>query len=55
MTKSTMKKLEVLRNATARYSPRVKQRLSKAGRSADAAVVQSAAKYYVALKKLAEK
>jgi len=55
MTQSAMKKLEILRNATARYSPRVKQRLSKAGRSADSAIVQSAAKYYVALKKLAER
>jgi len=55
MTQSTKEKLEVLRSATVRYSPRVQKNLSKAGKTADSAVVRSAAKYYVALKKLAEK
>ncbi len=55
MTQSAMKKLEVLRKATARYSPRVQKRLSTAGKSGDDALVQSAAKYYVALKKLADR
>ncbi|MFB3813926.1 MAG: hypothetical protein ACE14L_07415 [Terriglobales bacterium] len=54
MTQSAIKKVEVLRKATVRYSPRVERSLSKAGKSVDSAVVKSAAKYYVALKKLAE-
>ncbi len=53
MTQRAMKKLEALCRATARYSPDVQKKLSKDGKNA--AVAQSAAKYYVALKKLAEK
>jgi len=55
MTQSVAKKVAVLRRATVRYSPRVHLKLSKAGRQANTAMVESAAKYYVALRKLAEK
>jgi hypothetical protein len=54
MTQVAMKKLKTLRAATIKYSPRVERKLSNAGRKPDSAVVESAAKYYVALKKLAE-
>jgi hypothetical protein len=53
VTQRAMKQLETLRRATARYSPRVKAQLSKAGKKSDSAIVESASKYYVALKKLA--
>ena len=53
MTQRAIKSLEVLRRATAKYSPRVKAQLSKAGKKSGSATVESAAKYYVALKKLA--
>ncbi len=53
MTQRAMKQLEALRRATARYSPRVKAQLSKAGKKSDSAIVESASKYYIALKKLA--
>jgi hypothetical protein len=56
MTQKTANKLKVLRAATIKYSPRIHEQLSRAGKSSDsAAVTESAAKYYVALKKLAEK
>jgi hypothetical protein len=55
MTQRALKQLRVLSAATVRNSPRVHRKLSKAGKRADSAVVTSAAKYYVALKKLAEK
>jgi len=54
MTQQAIKKLETLRAATIRYAPRVEEKLEKSGKKADTAVVHSAAKYYVALKKLAE-
>ena len=56
MTQRAIKKLEVLRAATIRYSPRVEKQLRANGRKSesDSAVVHSAAKYYIALKKLAE-
>lgn len=53
MTQRAIKQLETLQRATARYSPRVKAQLSKAGKKSDSATTESAAKYYVALKKLA--
>ena len=53
MTRRALKKLEAWSRATARYSPAVQKKLSKGDKNA--AVVHSAAKYYVALKKLAEK
>lgn len=55
MTQAASKKVKALRAATRRYSPRVQKALSRAGRKPNAAVVESAAKYYIALKKLAEK
>lgn len=54
MTQRAIKKLEVLRAATVRYTPRVEKQLKASGRKADSAVVHSAAKYYIALKRLAE-
>ena len=54
MTQTALKKkLDALCRATERYSEDVRKKLSKDKKNA--AVVQSAAKYYVALKKLAEK
>ncbi len=53
MTRQAIKQLERLQRATAKYSPRVKAQLRKAGRKSDSATVESAAKYYAALKKLA--
>jgi len=55
MTQRARKQLKTLRAATLRYSPRVAEKLSRNGEKADSAVVASAAKYYVALKKLADK
>jgi len=55
VTQRAMKQLETLRRATARYSPRVKAQLSKAGKRSDSPTAESAAKYYIALKKLADK
>jgi hypothetical protein len=56
MTQKTANKLKVLRAATVKYSPRIQEQLTRAGKNSDsAAVTESAAKYYVALKKLAEK
>ncbi len=55
VTQRAIKQLETLRRATARYSPLVKAQLSKAGKKSDSATVESAAKYYMALKKLASK
>ena len=52
MTQKAKKRLEALCRATDRHSPDVHKRLSGDGKNA--AVVQSAAKYYVALKKLAK-
>lgn len=54
MTQTAIKKLRSLRAATVKYSPRVQKKLSSSGRKPDSAVVESAAKYYVALKQLAE-
>ena len=55
VTQRAIKQLETLRRATARYSPRVKAQLSKAGKKPNSATAESAAKYYIALKKLASK
>ena len=56
MTQKALKSLRALSAATARYTPRVARELSKkTGTSSDAAVIESMAKYYVAIKKLANK
>jgi hypothetical protein len=56
MTQRAIRKLAVLRAATLRYSPRVQTKLCESGSNSDSALVTaSAAKYYVALKKLAKK
>ncbi len=55
MTEKARKQMATLRRTTRRYSASVKKRLSKTGAKPNAAVVESAAKYYPALKKLAEK
>jgi hypothetical protein len=55
MTQRALKQLRVLSASTARNSARVQRKLSKAGGNADSAVVESAAKYYTALKNLAKK
>jgi hypothetical protein len=54
MTQKALKSLRALSAATARYTPRVERELSKTGKTNDAAVM-SMAKYYVAIKKLANK
>jgi hypothetical protein len=56
MTQRALRKLGALRAATVRYSPRVESKLAQSGTKTDTtAIVGSAAKYYVALKKLANK
>lgn len=55
MTQRAAQKVAVLRRATERYSPRVEHKLSEAGKRVNTPMVESAAKYYVALRKLAEK
>jgi hypothetical protein len=55
MTQKARKKLNALCRETERYSPTVQQKLSPTKSSKESAVAQSAAKYYPALKKLAEK
>ena len=54
MSPKVERRLETLQQVTTKYSATVQQKLSK-GDGRHAAVVQSAAKYYIALKKLAEK
>ena len=53
MTQKAIKKLGALYRATERYSRDVNKKLSRNEKTA--ALSQSAAKYYVALKNLAEK
>ena len=55
MTQRAIKNLQALRAATVKNTPRVEKELSKIGKSSDDAVIASAAKYYVAIKKLATK
>ena len=56
MTQRTLRKFEVLSASIVRNSPRVQRQLSgKNGNKADSPVVESAAKYNMALKKLALK
>lgn len=55
MTPRIQHKVASLKENVERYSPRVEEKLTKVGAKPDAAVVYSAAKYYPALKKLAEK
>lgn len=54
MTQKVRKRLESLQESTAKYSSTVQRKLSTGDRR-ESALVHSAAKYYVALKKLAEK
>jgi hypothetical protein len=55
MTQETKNRVASLRKSTAKYSLRVARKFASTGTRRDAAVMQSAAKYYVALKQLAEK
>jgi hypothetical protein len=55
MTEKAMKKLEVLCRTTQKYSSVVQRKLSLTRGRKESAFAQSAAKYYPALKKLAEK
>jgi hypothetical protein len=54
MTQRAKEQLDNLRETTRRYSSEVEKKLSRNGQSNEA-LVESAAKYYPALKKLAEK
>ncbi|HOK44682.1 MAG TPA: hypothetical protein PLA43_05485 [Bryobacteraceae bacterium] len=54
MTVAVQKKVRELKKSILDNSAIVKKELSRAGRKADAAAIHSAAKYYVALKKLAQ-
>ena len=54
MTQKAKKSLRVLCASTARYSPTVQRKLSRGNRKPNEALVASAAKYYIALKKLAD-
>jgi hypothetical protein len=55
MTQRAAKHLKTLCETTRKYSTRVEKELSKAGNKPNEAFVESAAKYYPALKKLAAK
>lgn len=55
MTKRATQRLQALRRATEKHSSTVERKLSRHGRKADSAMMESAAKYYVALRKLAAK
>ncbi len=54
MTQKARKQMATLRRTTRRYTATVEKKLSKSGVRLNAAVVESAAKYYPALKKLAK-
>jgi hypothetical protein len=54
MTQKSKKNFNSLRASTARYSGTVQKKLSRRGEKPNKALVASAAKYYVALKKLAD-
>jgi hypothetical protein len=54
LTQKAQKIFKSLNASTARYSGTVQKQLSKSRRKPNSAVVASAAKYYVALKKLAD-
>jgi hypothetical protein len=48
------RRLAQLRTATEKYTPRVEKKLASSGGRTHTAMAKSAAKYYVALKKLAD-
>jgi hypothetical protein len=54
MTVKVQREVTALKRNVERYTPRVEEKLTKAGAKPDPAVVYSAAKYYPALKKLAQ-
>ena len=54
LTQKAQKSLKSLSANTARYSGAVQRTLSKSNRKPNSALVASAAKYYLALKKLAD-
>lgn len=54
MTQKSQKNFNSLAAITARYSGTVRRKLSKSNRKPNSALVASAAKYYLALKKLAD-
>jgi len=54
MTQKSKKSLNSLRASTTRYARTVQKKLSRRGEKPNQALVASAAKYYVALKKLAD-
>jgi hypothetical protein len=54
LTQKARKNFKSLNANTARYSGTVQKKLSKNRRKPNAALVASAAKYYLALKKLAD-
>jgi hypothetical protein len=55
MTQKVAKKVKALRATTIRYSSRVQRQGPRAENETETAFSRSAAKYYVALKKLASK
>jgi hypothetical protein len=55
MTRQTAKNLRALRDSVRRNRARVAKKLSKSGKAPSPPVVHSAAKYYEALKQLADK
>lgn len=54
MTQKAQKNFKSLSATTARYSGTVQRKLSKSNTKPNSALVASAAKYYLALKKLAD-
>jgi len=54
MTRGIKKQLKDLNNTRERYSSEVEKRLARHGAKFNEALVESAAKYYPALKKLAK-
>ncbi|HXV31277.1 MAG TPA: hypothetical protein VD840_13180 [Sinorhizobium sp.] len=54
MTAKVQRELAALKRNVERYAPHVEEKLTRAGAKPDPAVVYSAAKYYPALKKLAQ-
>ncbi|MGH9556680.1 MAG: hypothetical protein ACRD2Y_12745 [Terriglobales bacterium] len=55
MTQKVRQRIAALRRTTRRHARTVEKKLSRSGIKPNVALVESAAKYYPALKKLAEK
>ena len=55
MTETAMRKVASLSTEIAKNSERVSRKISRRGRREDRAIIVSSAKYYAALKKLADK